>query len=315
MEIQPDSFQVAAAKAILAAQKTANQVASTTQDLTAKAIANLQDTTEQVTDFVAETPSTLATVAIQTFQEAGQIAHNIRFENLPTNLQFKFARAGVRQGMRNFTEATQIFETIPAQIRAQGENAVREFCQDKDWSHIQSYANGGGNEASNGIFEHFRINRARGSRNMTPDELAAARSVLHNTAFRATVTQVAHTMTKGALISAAVELVFSILENSLLYVEGKITQDELVNNVKDATFKAGIAGGIITALLMAICMIFPPIAVLVGAVAMPLAVAGIGFMTIRAWDIFCHADRLFGITQRAQQLLGASESETIQIES
>ncbi|MFM6396734.1 MAG: hypothetical protein ACKPFF_08620, partial [Planktothrix sp.] len=70
-------------------------------------------------------------------------------------------------------------------------------------------------------------------------------------------------------------------------------QSELVQKVTTATAKAGIAGGVITGILLTICMIFPPIAQLLGIAAIPLGVAGIGFMGIRAWEIFCHADRLF----------------------
>lgn len=309
MDIKPESLQILATKALADAQAQANEFVNTTQNLTAEALANLENTKEEITTFIKDTPSSMATVTLQTVQEAGQIAQNIRFENLPLQLQVKFARAGVRQGFRDITEATKVFESIPAQVRAQGTEAVREFCQDKDWSHIIAHSKGGSSKASNGIFEHFQINRARGGRNMTPEELAAARSVLHQAAFRATVTQVASAMTKGALIGAAVELVFSILENSLLYAEGKITQGELLDTVKDATVKAGITGAVVTALLVALCLIFPPIAVLLASevVATTLVAAGIGLMSIRAWDIFCHANRLFGFTQQAQQLLNEAE--------
>lgn len=152
------------------------------------------------------------------------------------------------------------------------------------------------------------INRARGSRDMTPVELAAAKKVLADAAFKAAVSEVVGAVTKGAIAAAAIELVFSILENSLLFVEGKITQTELVEKVVVATTKAGIAGGVITGILVAICMIFPPIAALLGTVAIPLAVVGIGFMGVRSWEIFCHADKLFGITEQTQKILNMTES-------
>jgi hypothetical protein len=112
-----------------------------------------------------------------------------------------------------------------------------------------------------------------------------------------------------AIAAAVIELRFSILENSLLCVEGKITQSELVEQVATATAQAGIAGGVITGILLTLCMIFPPpLPRFGGAAAMPLAVAGIGFMEIRAWEIFCHGDRLFGITQQTQKFLGMTEA-------
>jgi hypothetical protein len=45
-----------------------------------------------------------------------------------------------------------------------------------------------------------------------------------------------------------------------------------------------------------------------GGAAMPLAVAGIGFMGIRGWEIFCQGDRLFGITQQTQNFLEMTEA-------
>lgn len=280
-----------------------------TQNLANQITTKVEETATVVTAWVQSAPSSIVSAGAIATQEAFKIAHNIRFENLPTNLQFKFARAGVRDGMRNVQEAAKVFESIPAQIRAQGPEAIRNFCQDKDWSHIKAHVNGGGSEAANGVFEHFWVNRARGGADMTAAELAVAKQVLADAAFKAAVAEIVGVAIKGAIAAAVIELVFSILENSLLCVEGKITQSELVAQVATATAKAGIAGGIITAILLTLCMIFPPIAALLGAAAMPLSVAGIGFMGIRAWEIFCQGDRLFGITEQTQKFLRMEERE------
>ena len=281
-----------------------------TQNLANQISAKVEESATVLTAWVESAPSSIVSAGAIATQEAFKIAHNIRFENLPTNLQLKFARAGMRDGMRNVQEAAKVFESIPAQIRAQGPEAIRNFCQDKDWSHIQARVNGGGSEAANGVFEHFWVNRARGGADMTAAELAVAKQVLADAAFKAAVAEIVGAAMKGAIAAAVIELVFSILENSLLCVEGKITQSELVEQVATATAKAGIAGGIITGILLTICMIFPPIAALLGAAAMPLAIAGIGFMGIRAWEIFCHGDRIFGITAQTQKFLGMTEATT-----
>ena len=281
-----------------------------TQNLANQMATKVEESATVVTTFVQSAPSSIVSAGAIATQEAFKVAHNIRFENLPTTLQFKFARAGVRDGIRNVQEAAKVFESIPAQIRAQGPEAIRNFCQDKDWSHIQAHVNGGGSEAANGIFEHFRVNRVRGGVDMTAAELAVAKQVLADAAFKAAVAEVVGAAMKGAIAAAVIELVFSILENSLLCVEGKITQSELVEQVATSTAKAGIAGGVITAILLTLCMIFPPIAALLGATTMPLAIAGIGFMGIRAWEIFCHGDRLFGITEQTQKFLGMTEATT-----
>jgi hypothetical protein len=278
-----------------------------TQNLANEMNVKLQESTTAVMDWIASAPSSIVSAGTIASEEAFKSAHNICFDNLPSNLQLKFARAGVREGMRNFQEAAKVFESIPAQIRARGPEAVRQFCQDKDWSHIQARVNGGGNEAANGIFEYFWVNRARGGKDMTAKELTAAKQVLTNAAFKAAVAQIVGAAVKGAIAAAVIELVFSILENSLLCVEGKITQSELVEQVASATAKAGIAGAAITGILLVLCTLFPPIAGVLGAAAVPLAVAGIGFMGIRTWEIFCHGDRLFNITEQAQKVLGINE--------
>ncbi len=284
------------------------EAVANTQNLTNQAISQIQENMTQVTGIVKEMPCSVASSATIMAQEAFQVAHNICFDNLSLQMQLKFARAGVRHGMRNFQEAAKVFETIPAQVRAQGPEAIRKFCSDKDWSHIKAYVNEGGSEASNGIFEQFWINRARGGADMTPKELAAAKKVLADAAFKAAVSEVVGAAIQGAVVAAAVELVFSLLENSLLCVEGKITQQELVQRVTVATATAGIAGAVMTGVLMAICMMFPSIAFLLGVAAVPLALVGIGSMSVRGWEIFCHADKLFGITAQTQNLLGFSEA-------
>jgi hypothetical protein len=278
-------------------QETASEIASATQNAVSEALSTTQEAGSNVIIEAQQASSSVTGAATIAVQEAFKVAHNIQFENLPNNFQLKFARAGVREGICNVQEAAKVYETIPAQIRAQGYEAIREFCNDKDWSHIKAHINGGGKEASNGIFENFRINRSRGGVDMTPEELAAARKVLGDAAFKASVEQVIGAAVQGALVAAVIELVFSTLENSLSFAEGKITQDGLIRNVAVATAKAGLAGGVITGILMCICMIFPPIAALLGYAAVPLAVIGIGFMCVRAWEIFIRADKLFGITE------------------
>lgn len=284
------TFQEAVSEVVSASKSAVSETLSTTKEVVSNAINEAQ-----------QASSSIAGAATITVQESFKVAYNIKFENLPYNLQLKFARAGVREGIRNFQQAAKVYETIPSQIRAQGYEAIREFCKDKDWSHIKAYVNGGGTEASNGIFENFRINRARGGVDMTSEELAAARKVLADAAFIASVQQVTEAVVKGALVAAVIELVFSTLENSLSFAEGKITQDELIREVAIATAKAGVAGGVITGILMSVCMIFPPIAALLGYAAIPFAVVGIGFMSVRAWEIFIRANKLFGITNELEK--------------
>lgn len=307
IEAIASTFQEAAAEAL----STGQEITSTFQETALEALSKTQEAASNLVIEAQQASSSVAGAAIITVQEAFKVAHNINFENLPRNLQLKFARAGVRQGLRNFQEAAKVYETIPAQVRAQGYEAVREFCKDKDWSHIKAHANGGGPEASNGIFENFLLNRARGGVDMTPEELAAARKVLTDAAFKTSIQQVAGAVVQGTLVAAVIELIFSILENSLSFAEGKVTQDELIQEVAIATAKAGVAGGVVTAILMSICLIFPPIAALLGYAAIPLAVTGIGFMSVRAWEIFSRADQVFGITKELEKFTQNIEQKAL----
>lgn len=309
MNINSDFLHDKAKRTLSDAQINAAKFISTTQDFKAKTITSLDEKEKELSQFASKTSKSVANSTLQTAQEVERIARNLEFKSLSTNLQRKFARAGVRKGVkvRNTTEASKVFETIPAQVRAQGEAAVRKFCQEKDWSHIVPHSKGGGNEASNGIFEHFKLNRDRGAKTMTPKELSVARSVLRQAAFRATVVQIASAMAKGAVVAAVVELVFAILENSLLYAEGQITQSELIEGIRKQTLEAGIAGAVVTALLVTIGLVFPPIAILLGTVAVPLAVAGIGSMSVRAWGIVRQANKVFGFTKQAQMLLPGTD--------
>lgn len=322
IEAIASTVQEAASEAVSATQGAVSEALSTGQEITSTfqetALEVLSKTQEAASNLVIEAQqasSSVAGAATITIQEAFKVAHNIKFENLPRNLQLKFARAGVRQGLRNFQEAAKVYETIPGQVRAQGYEAVREFCKDKDWSHIKAHVNGGGAEASNGIFEKFWLNRARGGVDMTPEEFAAARKVLSDAAFKASIQQVAGAVVQGTLVAAVIELIFSILENSLSFAEGKITQDELIQEVAIATAKAGVAGGVVTGILMSICLIFPPIAALLGYAAIPLAGVGIGFMSVRAWEIFSRADQVFGISKELEKFTQNIEQKALMFDS
>ena len=246
--------------------------------------------------------------------ELGKIIKNLKFENYSPNFKRNLSRRGLRNAdpSRNLAETIKVFETIPAQVRAQGEAAVRNFLSDKDWSHKIPHSKGGGNQASNGVFENFRTNRSRGAKKMTPEEVSAARSVLSQAAFRASVVQIASAMAKGAAVAAGVELIFAILENSLLYADGQITQSELINRIQKQTIEAAVAGGLVTGVLVAVCLIFPPVATLLESVAIVFAAAGVASIVVRAWDIACLANKVFGFTKQAQMFLSETNEVLVQ---
>ena len=97
MEINQNPLEVLTAKF--------QETVAETQNLANQITTKVEETATVVTAWVQSAPSSIVSAGAIATQEAFKIAHNIRFENLPTNLQFKFARAGVRDGMRNVQEA------------------------------------------------------------------------------------------------------------------------------------------------------------------------------------------------------------------
>ena len=65
----------------------------------------------------------------------------------------KYLYAGTRGIYRGLEEARLVWESIPERLRALGPEEVGKRLEDFDWSHIVPHSQGGGNEASNGIFE------------------------------------------------------------------------------------------------------------------------------------------------------------------
>ena len=76
---------------------------------------------------------------------------NLDFISVPRDLADYYRRAG--GASRNLAGAQEIWETIPRQIRMAGPRALREFRRTRDWSHFIPRIMGGGDSASEGIFE------------------------------------------------------------------------------------------------------------------------------------------------------------------
>lgn len=237
---------------------------------------------------------------IAAFFELGRIIKNLNFENYSTNFKRNLARRGLRNGdsSRNIAETIKIFETIPTPIRAQGEEAVRKYLSGLDWSHIKSYHNGGGNGASNGIFEDFRINRSRGGKNMNLRDRFIAYWKSFEAALPALVKQISSATVKGAVIEAGIEFIFATWKNSLLYIQGQITLPELIDRIKDQTLEAAIAGAVGTGLLVTACLIFPPIGIILEALTVFFAVQGIVSMVARIWNLLWETGKTLGFTKQ-----------------
>lgn len=203
--------------------------------------------------------------------QMAEIGRNLDFSTLdPT----KYIQAGMRGEYRTIAEATKVWEAIPETIRAAGPDATMDFLLGKDWSHIVPYSQGGSENAANGIWEHYALNRSRGAEVMTPQELAAAQSALQSGAVQAALTEAAKASMNGALISAAVVAVLSVLEYGLAYQRGEISEESMYRKTGEAIAKAGIAGAAVTGLVVFVALTFPPFAAFLTFIAPVLMVLG-----------------------------------------
>ena len=197
---------------------------------------------------------------------AARFAHNLNWENVD---HAPFLKAGVRNGSRGLDEARRVWETLPPELRATGADL-----KGLDWSHKTPHAAGGTDAAQNGVFEAAGKNRARGNQQMTQKEIHDAEGALRGAALRVTAVEACKVAAKGALIAAAVEAVFAMLEEGLRYYKGEITKDELMKRVAKQSARAGVSGALVGGALTAIALAFPATIPIIAALAWPLAAAG-----------------------------------------
>lgn len=214
-----------------------------------------------------------------------QFARNLRFENVEPSLRRYFQNAGAPRQRRTFAQAQTVWETIPPSIRAQGDGEVRRFLRGRDWSHVIAKANGGDDATRNGIFEHWLTNRARGARNMTPQELRAARNALRAVAVRTALASTAKISLVGAVAGAAVAVVLTLLEYGLQLKQGQITRIEFYQAVTEATIQEGSRAFVIAGLVLGLTLLIPELLPVMAVAAIPLA--AIGFVTLgyRFYDL------------------------------
>ena len=182
-------------------------------------------------------------------------ARNLTYNNLPAVLIGKYQRAGNEE--RNLLQAKEVWETIPAQIRAGGPEALWKFHQDKSWSHIIPKSKEGPSTADNGIWWSYAKNHLLGPEPMSLADIADARAVIRSNAMRAAVTQTASGMVRGATVAAVVGGTFACLEYGLGYVEGKSSGRELVQKVLQMGFMAGGGAFVTTGIIVGISLLFP----------------------------------------------------------
>ncbi len=212
-----------------------------------------------------------------------RFARNLQFRNLDPRLVAYYRRAG--SAWRTLPGAQSIWETIPAQIRAQGTEGLIRFHRGKDWSHILPRGLPGCAAAENGIFEDRMINLRRGNRPMTLDELSQARRVIRSDAVRAALTSTARSALIGTVAGVAIVMTYSLLEHSLLLEQGKSTRSEFLSDVMTDILRTGATAFVVSGLIVGIAMVFPNIVPILVVLAVLLAVAGFVLLGYQFYDL------------------------------
>ena len=204
-------------------------------------------------------------------QALSGFAQNLDWSTLdPT----KYLYAGTRGISRGMEEARLVWESIPEPLRALGPEEVSQRLDGFDWSHKIAYSRGGGNEASNGIFELAGLNRGRGAERMTGEEFLAAQQVLADQAFRSVLEETASQVFTGAVVGAAVTCVIGCLEHGLEYQRGDIDRDEMLRRIgRSVAVSAGV-GATVSGVMAIVALSFPALIPAAAPIMMPVAVLG-----------------------------------------
>lgn len=214
---------------------------------------------------------------------AGGWLQNLDFNMLPPDLIQYYQRAGA--AYRDLEAAQAIWETIPEPIRMSGVEALREFHASRDWSHIIPRSLGGGDSASEGIFENASLNRARGDATMTPAELDLARSALNSEALRLAVEQAAKVAVASGLVAAVVEGVFATMEEGLDCFDGKITKSEFYTRVLKRMGKSVARAMAISGLIVGLVTVFPVLVPVLNFLAFPMAVVSFTLLGVKFYSL------------------------------
>lgn len=166
----------------------------------------------------------------------------------------KFKRRGLRNGMASRTDdmARELYETVPRSIRESGEEAVKQFLDKYELSHIKpvsKYPEWAYN-LDNVVWEAPGINRGRGDRIMTIEEIRDARKALDQEELRArsklAKTFALKSLGHGFVWSAIAEVPIVSLENLLHVHHGRMTPEEAIRDGVTNTAKSLGVGAVMS---------------------------------------------------------------------
>lgn len=255
--------------------QTSHQLAQVTQQAqTAAQNGPWQDMGDAITTWQTTLASaaTSGLVVTQALKDLPRTAQELATE-MP-KLARRMQTAGVRLGDTPRTEADVmgLFNKIPGTSKlGANERDIRVFLSDKHGSHIRAHAQGGGNEASNIVWEVGAANIRRGANQMTHQEQLYIRfsnavdSVLKNST---TIAKLGITATGTAVLTQSL---VTALAHTLDLYRGDITAEEFRDKIVEAAVTAGILTPIFFLILIAVMALFPELVIILSA---PAVVAG-----------------------------------------
>ena len=192
------------------------------------------------------------------------------WDNLTPGTRRLFQTRGLGRGLgsRTPTMAQRLYEkSVPRVIRNPGEGAVRDYLKGKHFSHKMSVANAPqrAKAPSNIVLENVRKNLARGRRNMTSAEVAAAKGAGRASASKILAKSALKSGAKAGVIAAAIEAPIAGLENYLHWRGGRKTGKQAAKDTAKSTAVAGGTGAAVSVPLMLIPL---------GPLGAPVAVVG-----------------------------------------
>ena len=201
---------------------------------------------------------------------------NLAFEYLPASLRLKYFQAGAE--WKTWPQARALYETIPAQVRAGGPDALWRFHKGRDWSHIVPRTVGGPTTAKNGIWWTAGKNRSLGPNPMSDADIADAGKLLRNAAIRDAIVQTARAMARGTLAGVIIGGMLFSLEIGLQYAQGDITWQEMIEKILNRTLIAGGASFVITGLIVGLSLMFPFLIPIITPVLFALQIVALIFL-------------------------------------
>jgi hypothetical protein len=189
-------------------------------------------------------------------------------------------RGGIRDGMgRNEAQTQQMLDKIPPADRSgvdaqSAAEKTREYLAEKDASHIEPHSKGGSGHPDNIKWEDRSANRARGDRDMTPQEQFQLDFNAQIDNLAGAVKAGLKAAPRGAVIAAATTLPFAVLRNGLRVVRGEISAQDAMQVTLKTTAIAGGAGGVTALTVTTIAAASQPIAMALGAISPALLVIG-----------------------------------------